>query len=413
MEIYKRGDTWHCSYFGTNGERVRRSTRCTDRKAAEARARQWERDAADPESAARRDATLDDALKLLLRQREEQARAGRRSTDTAVFYRKKSGHLVRVFETEVAGSRKAFPLVRLTPREVDRYVSQRRAEGASESTIHKELVTLRAALKLARRAGIWVGDPAALIPVAFAPDYKPRTRFLTRDELARLLAEVSPDRAARVAFMVATSSEWSATTRARHADVATDLTSVRIRGTKRSMRDRVVPIATKAQQELLKYALAHAAGEEGLLFVPWNNNVVRDLHAACRRAGIPPCSPNDLRRTFATWLRAAGAPTDLIAPVMGHADTRMVERVYGRLSPSDLRRRIMMSVSDPAVTPVCQTPWTPSDFSDGSDGVSTNASPRKALDSRCPETELNRRHGDFQSPALPTELSGRRWGVAF
>ena len=25
-----------------------------------------------------------------------------------------------------------------------------------------------------------------------------------------------------------------------------------------------------------------------------------------------------------------------------------------------------------------------------------------------PETESNRRHGDFQSPALPTELSGRR-----
>ena len=103
-----------------------------------------------------------------------------------------------------------FPLPRLVPREVDRYVSQRRAEGASDSTIHKELVTLRAALKLARRAGIWIGDPAALIPVAFAPDYKPRSRFLTRSELARLFAELSPDRAARVAFMVATAAEWGA-----------------------------------------------------------------------------------------------------------------------------------------------------------------------------------------------------------
>jgi hypothetical protein len=26
----------------------------------------------------------------------------------------------------------------------------------------------------------------------------------------------------------------------------------------------------------------------------------------------------------------------------------------------------------------------------------------------CPETELNRRHADFQSAALPTELSGHR-----
>nr|MBK7068068.1 tyrosine-type recombinase/integrase [Deltaproteobacteria bacterium] len=101
----------------------------------------------------------------------------------------------------------------------------------------------------------------------------------------------------------------------------------------------MVPVATRPQLELLRYALTHAEGEDPALFLPWQN-VRRDLREACKRTGIPPCSPNDLRRTFATWLRAAGAPTDLIAPVMGHADTRMVERVYGRLAPSDLRRRI-------------------------------------------------------------------------
>jgi hypothetical protein len=31
---------------------------------------------------------------------------------------------------------------------------------------------------------------------------------------------------------------------------------------------------------------------------------------------------------------------DLIAPVMGHADTRMVERVYGRLPLQDLEQRL-------------------------------------------------------------------------
>ena len=291
MEIYKRGDTWHCSFYDSRGQRIRRSTQCTDRKAAEARARQWERDAADPEYAARRDATLDDALKLLLRDREEQARAGRRSADTTVFYRKKAGHLVRVFETNAEGTRTPFHLTRLAPREVDRYVSQRRAEGAGESTIHKELVTLRAALKLARRAGIWSGDPAAIVPIAFAPDYKPRSRFLTRSELGKLFAELSPDRAARVAFMVATSAEWSATTRVRRADIAMDFSSVHIRGTKRATRDRVVPIATQEQLELLRYALTHAEGEGEMLFLPWNNNVGRDLHVACKRAGIPRARP--------------------------------------------------------------------------------------------------------------------------
>jgi len=51
--------------------------------------------------------------------------------------------------------------------------------------------------------------------------------------------------------------------RARREDVSEDLAFVRIRGTKRRTRDRVVPIVTKDQRTLLKYALEHAQGEKG------------------------------------------------------------------------------------------------------------------------------------------------------
>jgi len=125
--------------------------------------------------------------------------------------------------------------------------------------------------------------------------------------------------------------------------VAEGLSTVFIRGTKRSTRLRTVPIVSEVSRSLLEYALTHAQGEAGFLFRPWSN-VRRDLHTACAAVGIPPCSPNDLRRTCATWLRAAGASPDLIAPVMGHADTRMVERVYGRLPVEDLRRRLAHAI---------------------------------------------------------------------
>ncbi|MEM7677151.1 MAG: hypothetical protein AAF449_14205 [Myxococcota bacterium] len=59
-------------------------------------------------------------------------------------------------------------------------------------------------------------------------------------------------------------------------------------------------------------AAKNGKGNEGYLFRSWTN-AVRDVKAACRRAGIEPCSPNDLRRTLAVWLRTAGAPPDLIA----------------------------------------------------------------------------------------------------
>jgi integrase len=50
---------------------------------------------------------------------------------------------------------------------------------------------------------------------------------------------------------------------------------------------------------------------------------------------------NDLRRTYSTWLRADGVPNELSAPTMGHKDTRMLDRVYARLSPGLLRLRLL------------------------------------------------------------------------
>jgi hypothetical protein len=44
---------------------------------------------------------------------------------------------------------------------------------------------------------------------------------------------------------------------------------------------------------------------------------------------------NDLRRTFASWSVQAGTPAKVIANLMGHTSTRMVDLVYGRVGPND------------------------------------------------------------------------------
>jgi integrase len=90
-----------------------------------------------------------------------------------------------------------------------------------------------------------------------------------------------------------------------------------------------------AQRSLLAYALEHAKGTGDALFQPWGN-VRRDLADACEEAKIERCSPNDLCRTFASWQVEAGVPLFPIAQAMGHKDTRMLERVYGRRTPEQL-----------------------------------------------------------------------------
>lgn len=99
------------------------------------------------------------------------------------------------------------------------------------------------------------------------------------------------------------------TERALREGVSLERMEVFVRGTKRKTRRRTVPIVFPPQQGLLHYAVEYAEGTEGMLFAPWSN-ARRDLQAACDAAGIPRCSFNALRRTAATWLRAAGVPLE-------------------------------------------------------------------------------------------------------
>jgi hypothetical protein len=64
MRLFNRGRVWYAQVY-ENRRRVQRPTQCHDRRAAEVRARQLERDAADPAHAATARATLADALQLL------------------------------------------------------------------------------------------------------------------------------------------------------------------------------------------------------------------------------------------------------------------------------------------------------------------------------------------------------------
>ncbi|MDP3208315.1 MAG: site-specific integrase, partial [Rhodoglobus sp.] len=210
MRLFRRRDEndrpigpWHAQWYDAEGKRHERSTRAYDKKAAEDIARQWERDAADPAYATARDTTLSHALERYFDELDELVTAGRRSKDTYDSYKKKAGHLVRIFEYE-GETYVPFQLAKLSAVAVKGFISKRRGEQVKESTIHKELVVLRAVLQTAKIDGIWFGDIDAIVPPKFTPDYRPKTRFLTPEELIRLLQELPGDRAAVVAFIVAT-----------------------------------------------------------------------------------------------------------------------------------------------------------------------------------------------------------------
>jgi integrase len=63
-------------------------------------------------------------------------------------------------------------------------------------------------------------------------------------------------------------------------------------------------------------------------------NVRRQLVAVCDAAGVPVVRPNELRHSCASLLSDLGVPNELIADLLGHTTTRMVDQTYRhRLRP--------------------------------------------------------------------------------
>ena len=128
--LHKRGQIWW-TWVYADGHRSARSTGCRDRKAAELFARDLERAAADPTYAAANETSLGQALSMLVQDRLEQARAGRKSIHTAEMYRKQAGHWLRILEYDATGKHTPLALAALQPPHGARRTAYRRIHLAA------------------------------------------------------------------------------------------------------------------------------------------------------------------------------------------------------------------------------------------------------------------------------------------
>lgn len=323
--MFRRGRYWYAYHPVTHRKTP---THCTDKQAAEKIVIRWQREAADPTDRDAPTKTLADAYELVTAEKRRRGRAA----GTLEMYDQKLRQLARVAERIGPRLGENTPLATLfTPEFVDAYERFRREEGIKANTIHKEFVALRQAGKLCARRGWLAGvDWASSLPVGFAPEYEPRKGHLPMPLWQRLLDALPANRRAQVAWHLATGANAGEAALARAEHVRPD--AVQIRGEKTKFRDRVVPILGPMR----RYVEIGAAWlREHGAFDKWTN-VNRGLRAACRRAGVPELTTNDLRRSFASALVQAGVPFDLAAKLMGHGSTKMLTLVYGQLDASHL-----------------------------------------------------------------------------
>lgn len=119
------------AYFDlwANGRRIQKSTGHRTEAAAKVALARIELEAADPDGARLRGATLTSVIQNLLRNSEEEVLAKELSPDTLQFHQIKAGHLLRVFERDDDGHRRPLSMTVFAARHVDQYVSRGRREG--------------------------------------------------------------------------------------------------------------------------------------------------------------------------------------------------------------------------------------------------------------------------------------------
>lgn len=324
--IYQRraGGTYYGYWTDSKGRHHRKTLATKDPKVARERLRQYELVSTDPAAHSRH--SLGAAIGHLL----DVVSHGNASA-TWKSYRQKGENVL-----DGIGD---IPIADLTRDIVLAYVRARKLAGVADGTIHKELVVLRRALSEARQRGLWRGEPRDVVP-AIKVVYHPRERWLTPAQVDLLLPEIPVHRRLWVALAALAGGSLSEVEGVLVEHVDLKAKRIRLPGKKRSTRWRLVPIHPSLMP-MLRVAIKGRAPNEHLV-KRWPN-VRRDLHAAVERVNLsiparskvgklPKVSPNDLRRTFASWLKQRKVDSLTVAHLMGHSSTRMVELVYGRLS---------------------------------------------------------------------------------
>jgi integrase len=175
----------------------------------------------------------------------------------------------------------------------------------------------------------------------FAKADAARVRWLAKEGCTRLLNACPTDfrRLARAALL--TGCRYGELCRLEVGDLNTDAGTLHVRETK-SGKPRHVPL----DDEALTFLRAATAGRPrgGRLFLrsdgkPWGmSHQLRPIAQASAAAKLsPPATFHSLRHTWASHRVMAGAPLMVVAQVLGHSDTRMVEKHYGHLAPSYVR----------------------------------------------------------------------------
>jgi integrase len=206
------------------------------------------------------------------------------------------------------------------------------------ATANRVLTVLKAALNHAWREGTVPTDEAWRRVCPFKGVDSPVIRYLSEEEVRRLVNACAVDFRDLVRCALLTGCRYGELIGLRAADYNADAGTVTVRESKAG---KVRHIVLTDEGRGVFAALKAGRALDAPLFLrtdgkPWgSSHQQRPLAEACVRARISPAvSFHILRHSHGSALAMGGVPMGVIAAQLGHADTRMTEKHYAHLAPS-------------------------------------------------------------------------------
>lgn len=229
-----------------------------------------------------------------------------------------------------------IPIDEIVPSLATTYLAKRRRDGVGPKAANDDMRRLSALLTLARDDGFL--EKNLLRGWKKLKESPPRTRWLTEEEEAKLVAECDEEIGRLIQIAILTGMRQAEQLTCLWSQIHWETNQIYLPQTKNG-ESRHVPMCKKARQ-LIRAQLD--------LDTDWlcpnrsrtnrwkKDNLRRYFNKACERAGVRDCTWHDLRHTFCSRLAMAGIPLRTIQVLAGHKSTETTER-YAHLSPGYLQ----------------------------------------------------------------------------
>lgn len=211
-------------------------------------------------------------------------------------------------------------------------------QRARKATANRLLTVFKAALNHAYNEGRAESDAAWRKVKPFKAVDAPKIRYLDQAECKRLINSCAPDFRAMVRAALLTGCRYGELTALKCNDFNADACVIHIRDSKNG-KPRHVPLTDEGRAHFER-ATAGKLGADPMFTkkdgTPWGeSHQARPMRDACTAAKITPAiSFHVLRHTYGSFLVSKGVTLQVVAELLGHADTRITMKHYAHLAPS-------------------------------------------------------------------------------